>query len=613
MQIGPGGVRFVSILIGCCATFWGMSNREAMGIVLPVAGVNPVGYSYYGTALPFVDVAHMSGRWLPITTGAGGGASAQEIPLNATGYPTSLAPGQSARTLLFTNNGEIYPLGQYLLQWQGNGSVQLGGSGFSITSNGTQQVVYNVTSKNASGLYLDITSTDPANPVRNISLRAPFAGAGSGTFNPSYEKDIAGYGVLRFMGWNATNNNTSSSWTSRATPTTFHWGGYNGIPYEAQIQLSNELKEDLWINVPHLADDDYVRNLAQLVQQRLTPGLRVWVEYSNEVWNGSFPQAAYANDVLRSRYGVATSAEAYGRRSAEIFDIFTSQIANPTTRMVRVIAGQTANSTVLAQSLKGATVNGKVKADVAAVAPYFSVDTDQLFQQYLQGAVDLNSVFADLHNSVDTTMQMAAENQRIAAANGLQLVSYEGGQHLTARPGVAQNDEGFVGLLSQINRDPRMGGLYTYMLDEWNKIGGQTFTFAGDVSPSNKWGSWGLQENYLDTTASKYQAVQQWLQRLRGGAPGDMNKDGATNILDYYFWRLNYGSTQQLNADVNGNGSVDASDYVLLRKAVAQQNTTIALRLGAVSLAVPEPSTIVLAMGALTIGFLDFRWLHPRM
>jgi hypothetical protein len=382
MRIAIRRVRFAYLFLGIAGAFGGVSSQKANGIVLPVAGINPISYSYYGTSLPFVDVAHMSGRWLSVGDGVATGTSVPpEVQVNATDYPSSLAPGQIARTLLFTNNGQVYPLGQYVLQWQGNGNVQLGGSGFSITSHSGQQVVYNVTSKNDSGLYLDVTQTDPANPVRDITLKAPFTATGSGTFNPSYLKAIAGYGVLRFMGWNATNNQTSSSWTSRATPVTFHWGGYNGVPYEEQIQLSNELKEDLWINVPHLADDDYVRNLAQLVQQKLATGLRVWVEYSNEVWNGSFPQTAYANDVLRPKYGVATSAEAYGRRSAEIFDIFSSQISSPTTRLVRVIAAQTANSSVLTQSLKGATVNGQMKVDVAAVAPYFSVDIDQLYQQ----------------------------------------------------------------------------------------------------------------------------------------------------------------------------------------------------------------------------------------
>ncbi len=613
MSFGSCGVRFVFLIVGSLVAFCGVPSQEAAAIQLPVAGINPVGYTYYGTALPFVDVAHMSGRWLSYTSGpAGGTSSSQPIQLNEDDYPSSLAPGQIARTVIFTNNGAVYPLGQYVLKWEGNGNVQLGGTGSAVTSNGLQQATYNVTSKTAAGLYLDITSTDPANPVRNISLRAPFTGSGSGTFNPTYQQDIASYGVLRFMGWNATNTVTSSSWASRTTPNTFHWGGSNGVPYEAQIQLSNELKEDLWINVPHLADDDYVRNLAQLVQQQLKPGLRVWVEYSNEVWNGNFPQAAYANDVLRPKYGVATAAEAYGRRSAEIFDIFSNQIADSTTRLVRVIAGQNANSWVLSKSLKGATVNGQLKADVAAVAPYFTIDTDQLYQQYLQGTFDLNKVFADLHDTVDATMKLTADNQAVAAANGLPLVSYEGGQHLTARPGAIQNDQGFVDLLSQINRDERMGGLYSYLLSEWGKLGGKTFTFAGDISPSGKWGSWGLQETYLDTNAAKYKAVQQWLQRLRGGPPVDLNKDGATDILDYYFWRLNYANMQQLDADANGDGAVDSADYALLRKSVTQQDAENAFHLTA-TLAVPEPGTMILAIGTLTVGFLDFRSLHPRM
>jgi hypothetical protein len=597
-----GCVRVVSAFAAALMVVCGLFDRQARGITLPVAGVNLVGYSYYGTALPFVDVAHMSNKWISVSSGSpGGGTGSQEIQLNANGYPSSLAAGQIARTLVFTNNGQIYPLGQYVLQWQGNGNVRLGGSGFSATSSGTQQAIYNVTSTNGAGLYLDITSTDPANPVRNISLRAPFPEAGSSTmFNPGYQKNIAGYGVLRMMGWNATNNITSSTWASRTTPTTFHWGGYNGVPYEAQIQLSNELREDLWINVPHLADDDYVRKLAQLVQQQLSPGLRVWVEYSNEVWNGVYPQAAYAYDVLRPKYGVATAAEAYGRRSAEIFDIFSSQIADPTTRLVRVIAGQTANTGVLSQSLKGATVSGTLKADVAAVAPYFTIDTDQLYQRYRQGAVDLNTVFDELHMAVDSTMKMAADNQKIAAANNLPLVSYEGGQHLVPRIGPAQNDPGFVDLLSQINRDDRMGALYTYMLGEWAKLGGKTFTFSGDVYASGKWGSWGLQESYLDTNAAKYKAVQQW---LKGAGTGlmDMNRDGATNVLDYYYWKSNFGSTTNLNADISGSGAVDAADFVMLLKSVSTPAHSL------LASSIPEPGTVALAFTAVSVAFLDGR------
>jgi hypothetical protein len=72
-------------------------------------------------------------------------------------------------------------------------------------------------------------------------------------------------------------------------------------------------------------------------------------------------------------------------------------------------------------------------------------------------------------------------------------------------------------------------------------------------------------------------------------------------MLDFCFWRQNYGSSQQLNADTNGNGIVDAGDYVLLRKAATQQTAVISS--GLVS-AVPEPSAMMLAFTAMYIGFL---------
>src|SRR3954465_10668957 len=155
MRIEPRRVRLLFLFAGIVVAFCEVPSQKAAGITLPVAGINPVGYSYYGTALPFVDVAHMSGRWLSVSDGVTAGSSVpQDVQVNASDYPSSLAPGQRARTLLFTNNGQVYPLGQYVLQGKGNGNVQLIGSCFSTTSSSGQQVVYNVASKNDSGLYL---------------------------------------------------------------------------------------------------------------------------------------------------------------------------------------------------------------------------------------------------------------------------------------------------------------------------------------------------------------------------------------------------------------------------------------------------------------------------
>jgi hypothetical protein len=84
-----------------------------------------------------------------------------------------------------------------------------------------------------------------------------------------------------------------------------------------------------------------------------------------------------------------------------------------------------------------------------------------------------------------------------------------------------------------------------------------------------------------------------------------LNKDGATNMLDYYYWRQNYGSTLQVNADAGGNGVVDAGDYVLLRKDLSQQNTAIIN--GSTLAPVSEPGAIVLAVGAIMFGLIDVR------
>ena len=202
MRVGLRGVRFVSILLGSFVTFCGMSNREAVGIALPVAGVNPVGYSYYGTALPFVDVAHMSGRWLSVGAGAGGGASVpQKIPLNATAYPVVACSGAGCRELCSSpTTGRFIRWDNTCCSGKEMATFNWAARAFRLRAAVAQQVVYNVTSKNESGLYLDITSTDPANPVRNISLRAPLCGSGNRHVQSKLPKGYCGLRRAPFHG-----------------------------------------------------------------------------------------------------------------------------------------------------------------------------------------------------------------------------------------------------------------------------------------------------------------------------------------------------------------------------------------------------------------------------
>ena len=62
------------------------------------------------------------------------------------------------------------------------------------------------------------------------------------------------------------------------------------------IALANASNTDLWINIPGPATDAYVAQLANLIKNGdvvngvayagLNPNLKVYVEYSNEVWGG---------------------------------------------------------------------------------------------------------------------------------------------------------------------------------------------------------------------------------------------------------------------------------------------------------------------------------------
>src|SRR4051812_24380982 len=109
-----------------CAAVLAPLARDAAAIELPAAGINPVGYNYWGTALPFVDVAHMGSKW----------ATQQTTSLTTTGYPAALAPGDTGVSNIFTGNGGFYPTGQYTLRWQGTGNVQLTGANLSVVSSG---------------------------------------------------------------------------------------------------------------------------------------------------------------------------------------------------------------------------------------------------------------------------------------------------------------------------------------------------------------------------------------------------------------------------------------------------------------------------------------------
>ncbi len=101
-----------------------------------------------------------------------------------------------------------------------------------------------------------------------------------------------------------------------------------------------------------------------------------------------------------------------------------------------------------------------------------------------------------------------------ASARGLDVIAYEGGQHLVGHGG-AENNKELMELFHAANRHPRMKQLYLDYLADWRAAAAQLFAVFSSVVGYSKWGSWGMLEHEFQdpSSAPKYQAVMEFLER----------------------------------------------------------------------------------------------------
>ena len=211
--------------------------------------------------------------------------------------------------------------------------VQVVNQAYDAASNTTTAQV--LVPAGANALMLDFTHTQrlasdsPGTGVTNVQLMRPISPDSTTTYPPTtlFTTPIQGllskFTTIRYMDFTQTNYNPQVNWSDRtrvdqiqSTP--------NGGAWEYAVALANQTGEDMWINIPALATDSYITSLAELINfgsdgvnsytgpkgsavsagnpnpvpaagpvwAGLNPTLRVYVEYSNEVWNYSFAQAS---------------------------------------------------------------------------------------------------------------------------------------------------------------------------------------------------------------------------------------------------------------------------------------------------------------------------------
>ncbi len=546
-----------------------------------VTGFNLDGVVDWASSWVFTDVFRRTRTWLSRNadySGSWDSGVGWAVPQDAQGWPTVVpfdpgdgSPLQMLHTILVLANEP----GNYVFMYEGEGTGRLLSDGptQNITVGGPHSLMISST---GGVIGLEINSTHPApNHLRNVRIvhEDHLDVVDTEPFHPLYMQRLSNNGILRFMDWAHTNASPVSQWSDRTAPDAYTQAQSAGVAPEVMIDIANRLQQDAWFCVPHMADDNYVRELARLIRDTLDPGLKAWVEYSNETWNtaGPFTQTTYVQDqgeALGLRPGRWEAGQYFvALRSVQIWSMFDEEFGAASDRLVHVMATQGANINVT--NMRTAALNDPainpdaVMPDALAIAPYFGRNFSPADLPPNQPAYPTVDEILDVL-SPQSLIEVAGwltQQKAVADQQGWQLVCYEAGQHFVGVAG-GENDTTLTQLLASANRDPRMYRRYIEYLDILRDGGVEVSAMFSFCSQWSKWGSWGSMES-LDQPieqAPKYRAIIDWTRRE--SCPGDTTGDGQVNfddlndILDHW----DTGGTGHVPADADLSGYVDFAD-----------------------------------------------------
>ncbi len=442
-------------------------------------GLNLLGVSSYSAELPFADYFKQARNY--------SNSSGQTIYVMGDGI------------------GGHFPAGTYVTTWEGTGEVTVG-SDASPTSTAEHRIESTVTPSQW-GITLTIKNSNPADPVRNVHMYLPGMETQKSPFNPSFLSKLAPFSTLRFTHWQHTNGSPLKTWADRPTTADLVWSTDKGVPLEILIELCNETKKNCWVSMPHMADDNYVKQFAAKLKDTLNPNLKVYIEYSNEVWNdapGFQEQYNYARQMSAGLSDDPYLAQLrfFSQRTVQIVKMFKQALGN---RAIGVMSSNFEDSYQSEQQLSWQ--NASAGVDVLSVAPYFGGhlgDPEQLDQTKGLG---LNGLFETINRELKGIMADNLKAQSdVAKRYHVTMVAYEGGQGLKRQPD-SDDEDSVTRMFEEANRDQRMYDLYVTHLKNWSAAGGGFYCLFGDVGTSDSHGSWGLLEYQDQVTSPKWKAA----------------------------------------------------------------------------------------------------------
>ncbi|AHM60779.1 hypothetical protein D770_12625 [Flammeovirgaceae bacterium 311] len=480
----------------------------------------------------FTNLAHYSMTWMPVETAPAFNVRIPSSELTAERY---LQPGATGRLNVFWDlNPAFITTGEYVFTYEGTADVALStysSNGFTEVSNEPGRIVINVAAATSNRfLYFDVTSNSETDPIKNIRFTEIDREHVTEIFRPEIVNDYASLKAFRFMDWMKVNNSTISRWEEYPADNALLQTENVSINY--MIALANQTGMDAWFCAPLLADDDFLRQLAVRLRDELNPDLRVYIELSNEVWNGSFAATGQAAAKARE-LGLTDNTNNkqaagiyYGYRTAQMENLFEEVFGMAATKpaLTTVVSWQAVDT----WSFENMVIPGyrivmgsSAAPEAVAIAPYFggsigsaaneaevvTWSSDMILDQLLYNTYG-DRITGSSITVAQSINNMATYKTVLDKYNVPEFLAYEGGQHMVA----ANNNSTLVALLADANRNRKMFDAYMAYFDAWRDLGGDLFATFASTSTYGRSGSWGWKERPSQTReqAPKYDAILTW-------------------------------------------------------------------------------------------------------
>lgn len=542
----------VSILI-LLAIFPFTAYLQDNSTVKLAIGMNLSGIADWQNGYPFKNLMWGARPWLtknidgsgPFDTGM-----AEKIPLDSDGYPLEIPykpEGVEQPQIVFTIIPNRTEPGRYVVLYDGEGEISGAMGTELIESSSGRAVIKLVCDKKVRYEGISIIRSKKGNHIRNIRILKESDENAALNENP-FREDFLDYckqwRALRFMDWAVTNNSFEKEWSKRKKPSFYtmvgsggdaigRWGPLpsefklrfsGGVAIEIMIQLANTVKVSPWFCMPHRATEEYMTEFAKMVKNKLDPSLKVYVEYSNELWNWSFQQSqwmlnckiaadplvgtqspGWKNGVIPQDFPfddgqVAKDAGAdHPERIAVLnrrcFKCWESVFdGDDRQRLIRVVGVQHAWPDTARRTAKWVVQNGG--ADAISPAGYIGPD-NEIYQRWERAGSSLSAeqVIADMNEAFEkNSKQWTLEIAKIAKKYNLRYIVYEGGQHIQPKN---QAETNYMPALKDAQYHKGMYDLYMKNFALHQQIGCELFmAFASVSEQGTRWGSWGHQEYY---------------------------------------------------------------------------------------------------------------------